>query len=123
VPFNFYWLAEQLDDEEFDPWEIFPSLYGSYDSDFDQLALDVLIDVRDGAHNRTDLAAYMFREMLCTAGLCDYGSSPRVCYPIPEFVLHLPKLIEHWQRYALTQWALAPDTTAADAAPDERPAR
>jgi hypothetical protein len=117
VPFNFYWLAEQLDKEEFDPWEIFPSLYGSYDSEFDQCALDVLIGLRDGETTRTDLASDMFREMLCTAGLCDYGSSPRACFPTQEFDLHLRTLIKRWQRYALIQWA--EDPNAADAAPQK----
>lgn len=89
---------------EFDPWDIFPALYGSYDSAFDRLAIDVLCDVRDLKHRRDDLAADMLREMLCTADLCDYGSNPRVCFPTTQFAEILPALIEKWRAYAALAW-------------------
>lgn len=88
----------------FDPWDLFPNLYGSYDGDFDKMAIEVLSDLLGGTHNRTDLAAYMLREMLCKASLCDYGSSPRVCFPSQEFRELLPKLIEKWRAYSLINW-------------------
>jgi hypothetical protein len=92
------------DGECFDPWDLFPCLYGSYSSDFDEMALEVLSDLSNGAHNRTDLAAEMFREMLCTGYLCDYGSSPRVCFANTAFKDRLPKLIERWREYATIHW-------------------
>lgn len=93
------------DGEHFDPWELFPALYGSYSSAFDELAIDVLCDIRDGTHKRADLAAQMFREMLCTSDLCEYGTSPRVCFATTEFQARLPLLIERWREYAALQWA------------------
>jgi hypothetical protein len=88
------------DGECFDPWDLFPCLYGSYSSAFDDMALEVLSDIRDGTHNRTDLAGEMFREMLCTLGLCDYGTSPRVCFASGGFKDQLPSLIARWREYA-----------------------
>lgn len=90
--------------ECFDPWHLFPSLYGSYSSAFDDMAIEVLSDIQGGTHNRSDLASEMFREMLCTAGLCDYGTSPRVCFPTPEFAKLLPRLIARWKEYAQIMW-------------------
>jgi hypothetical protein len=92
------------DGECFDPWDLFPCLYGSYSSAFDDLAIEVLSDIRDRTFNRTDLAAEMFREMLCTMGLCDYGTSPRVCFASATFKPKLPQLIERWREYSAIHW-------------------
>ena len=86
--------------EVFDPWALFPYLYGSYSEDFDEMAIEVLKELMDGTFKRRDLATKMFREMLCTSGYCDYGSSPRACFPTPEFREHLPNLITRWEAYA-----------------------
>ena len=92
------------DGECFNPWDLFPCLYGSYSSDFDEMAIAVLTDIRDGTYHRTDLAAEMFREILCAASLCDYGTSPRVCFASTQFASLLPRLIERWQEYAAIRW-------------------
>jgi len=89
---------------EFDPWKLFPCLFGSYDGAFDKCAIEVLCEVRDGARHRDDLAADMFREMLCTANLCDYGTSPRVCFATTQFRELLPALIERWRAYSELHW-------------------
>jgi hypothetical protein len=89
--------------DEFDPWELFP-LYGSSSSEFDELALDVLRELRDGEKKRDDLAAEMFREILCNMHLCDYGTSPRVCFPSIGFRPLLPELIDKWTAYSKMQW-------------------
>lgn len=93
-------------DTEFDPWRLFPSLYGSYSSEFDDLAIEVLCSIRDGYKpgQRRDLASEMFREMLCTTGLCSYGTSPRACFPTTGFAQRLPALIEKWTEYRRLQW-------------------
>lgn len=102
-------------DDTFDPWALFPSLYGSYSQAFDQMALDVLrslalasADNWDEAiemQRRETLAHEMFREMLCTAELCDYGSSPRVCFANHDtFAPLLPELIAKWEAYSQVQW-------------------
>lgn len=92
------------DGECFDPWDLFPSLYGSYSSEFDEMALAVLSDIQDRTYHRTDLAADMFREMLCTKGLCDYGTSPRTCFASGHFTKQLPRLIERWREYSVIRW-------------------
>lgn len=92
-------------DDTFDPWAIFPALYGSYSSDFDDCAVDVLSELLDRNLRRNDLAAEMLREMLCTSDLCDYGTSPRVCFPTQQFKELLPALIEKWKAYAALKWA------------------
>lgn len=89
---------------EFNPWDLFPCLFGSYDGAFDKCAIEVLCEVRDCERRRDDLAADMFREMLCTANLCDYGTSPRVCFATTQFRKLLPALIERWRAYAELAW-------------------
>ena len=88
------------DDDHFDPWNLFPCFYGSYNSEFDDLAISVLEDMRDGTWKRRDLASEMLREVLCTSGLCDYGTSPRVCFASTKFAPMLPRLIDRWTEYA-----------------------
>lgn len=107
------------DGECFDPWDIFPAVYGSYSSEFDTLALDVLSDIHAGAHTRDDLASEIFREMLCTAELCTYGTSPRVCFPTPAFAPLLPALIERWRQYAAVMWGA--EIVGQPGMRDERP--
>lgn len=94
-------------DDVFDPWNLFPSLYGSYSNDFDLCAIQVLEDLRDGTDHRDDLAGAMFREMLCTSHLCWFGSSPRVCGPISGFKDLLPGLIDKWKAHYVIQWGRA----------------
>lgn len=94
-------------DGYFDPWAIFPSIYGSYSSEFDECAIAVLRELKDPKYDergRTDLGAYMFREMLCVLDLCDYGTSPRVCFATAPFKAIIPDLIEKWLAYYLAQW-------------------
>lgn len=91
--------------DEFDPWEIFPEVYGSYSSDFDECILEVLSELLNGGPRRDDLPADIFREMLCTKNLCEYGTSPRSCWPTPDFKALLPELVEKWTAYSAAQWA------------------
>ena len=90
-------------DGTFDPWRVF-GLYGTYSSEFDDMAIDVLEELREGVKRRTDLGAEMFREMLCMADLCEYGTSPRVCFPTREFSAALPDLIDRWRAFYKLQW-------------------
>lgn len=91
-------------DGVFDPWDIFPGIYGSYSSDFDDMAIEVLQELTSRKANRDDLAARMFREMLCNLNLCEYGTSPRVCFATPQFTELLPDLIEKWKEFSRVQW-------------------
>ena len=89
--------------EYFDPWDIFP-VYGNYSSEFDDVALTVLHNLLDGTTERENIAHEMFREMLCKMDLCDYGTSPRVCFPNTEFRKLLPEYINKWKEYYILQW-------------------
>ncbi|NBU79776.1 MAG: hypothetical protein EBS50_12020 [Sphingomonadaceae bacterium] len=92
----------------FDPWELFPALYGGYSSEFDDMAITVLENIAAEKSERESLAHQMFREMLCTADLCVYGTSPRCCFPNYEtdFGKLLPALIERWQAYFAVKWGV-----------------
>lgn len=97
-------------DGVFDPWEIFPSLYGSYSSEFDDMAilvLDNILNKRWGSDHGEGLAHQMFREMLCTADLCDYGTSPRGCFPnwaVDGIEGLLTTLLAKWREYRDAEW-------------------
>lgn len=90
----------------FDPWSLFPALYGSYDAAFDWCAIDVLEGL--GKYDdtvRRDLASDMFREMLCKYDFCEYGTSPRACFPTPQVKELLPQWIGRWKEYYAVQWS------------------
>lgn len=103
--------------EDFDPWDLFPCVYGSYSSDFDEAMLDVLTALNLAANDNWDeafamqrkegLAHRIFREMLCNAELCDYGTSPRSCFATTEFSPLLPRLIGRWKEYYAMKWGEA----------------
>ncbi len=89
----------------FDPWQPF-QLYGSYCASFDACAIEVLLEIQSGNKVRDDLGAEMFREMLCNMYLCDYGSSPRFCFPATRsFAEILPAYIAKWEAFSKTQWS------------------
>lgn len=91
-------------EDQFDPWDDL-GLYGSYSSKFDDLAIAVLTDMRDGAFNEQSLAEEMFRELLCVKGLCEYGTSPRCCWPCGEFRYALPTILAKWEALRDIRWA------------------
>lgn len=94
-----------MDADRFHPWNILPAIHGNYSSDFDDCAIEVLTALIENNFNgRHDLAAEMLREMLCVANLCDYGSSPRVCFPTPGFAALLPELLARWKDYYQLHW-------------------
>lgn len=100
-------VAKRMDqiqrDVDFDPWDLFP-LYGTYSSDFDECAIDVLEELQSGKKVRADLGAEMFREILCHAELCDYGTSPRGCFATQDFKAVLPAFIEKWKEFSAVIW-------------------
>lgn len=91
-------------DGVFDPWEIIGCMYGSYSDGFDICAIHVLEELLAKKADRDDLASYMFREVLCKLDLCDYGTSPRVCFATPQFYATLPELIAKWKAFSTVQW-------------------
>lgn len=92
-------------DEIFDPWEIFPSIYGSYSEEFDDMAILVLENMLQGSNTGESLAHEMFREMLCVAGLADYGTSPRTCFPEYGVKDALTALLAKWREYRTVEWS------------------
>lgn len=93
----------------FNPWDIFPAVYGTYSSDFDDCALDVLQGLLSRGVAPTPapqhgLASEMFKEMLCVACLANYGTSPRVCFPTLMFKQILPELIKLWTEHRQRMW-------------------
>ena len=96
----------------FDPWAIFEhAIYGSYSSEFDDMAilvLDNIINKRWGVDYGEGLAHEMFREMLCVIGLCTYGTSPRGCFPDwlngESTEPLLVALLEKWREYRVVEW-------------------
>lgn len=102
-PIDYY---DEIGIKGFDPWEIFP-IYGSYSSEFDDMAIDTLTDILNGTFKTGDkygLSQEIFREMLCNMGLCNYGTSPRTCFANESFMNVLPEYINKWKEYYKLQW-------------------
>ena len=98
-------IDEKTDEPEyFDPWDLFPCFYGSYSSAFDDMALTVLDNLINNRFDGEELSHEMFREVLCNKNLCDYGTSPRVCFPTSELKKLLPEYIDRWKQYYKLQW-------------------
>lgn len=95
------------DDSFFDPWRLFPALYGSYSNDFDDMAITVLQNIADNGERQEALAHQMFREMLCASDLCNYGTSPRACFATSAFKAILLELLAKWRAYYAVQWGSA----------------
>ena len=97
-------------DEVFDPLGDISLPIGSYSSAFDDMAilvLDNILNKRWGGDHGEELAHEMFREMLCTAGICDYGTSPRGCFPdwsVDGIEELLTTLLSKWREYAAAEW-------------------
>lgn len=100
-------LTACLDDEDFDPWNYFNAFYGSYSAAFDTMALTTLRNIEAMDRTGETLSNEMFREYLCSLELCEYGSSPRVCFATPDFALLLPRLIEQWKAHAEKVWKMS----------------
>ena len=94
---------DDMGTDGFDPWEIFP-VYGSYSSEFDDMAIKTLTDILNGTHKSQGLAQEIFRELLCNMELCNYGTSPRTCFPNESFEKVLPEYIGKWKEYYKLQW-------------------
>lgn len=91
-------------DDNFEPWELF-GLYGSYDSRFDAMAITCLKEIESRDFKTFDNLAFdMFKELLCNMHLCDYGTSPRVCFATYHFKPLLPQLIERWEVIQKLRW-------------------
>ena len=91
-------------DAFFDPWALFPCLYGVYSGAFDDMAISVLGRLNERKFYADNLAEEMFAEILCNADLCEYGTSPRGCFPTTYFQKVIPELLVRWKSYYTLQW-------------------
>jgi len=96
----------------FDPWvDVMDGMVGPYNSEIDDLALDVLRAIRDRTtfeilkDEKRGLAAEMFMHMLAV-WLCDYGTSPRGVFPATEEIRGMwDELIAKWESWYAIQWS------------------
>lgn len=101
-------LPLEWDDHDFptvfDPWVLWPAIYGSYSKEFGDAALHVLRNLVAGRPQDEAIAHEMLREMLCVSGVCDYGTSPRVCFVNPEFRPLIEKWLTMMEREQFVRW-------------------
>lgn len=99
-PFEDYW----------DPWEALRIGCCSYHSAIDVAAIRVLEGIHSGKYC-TDIAhendldpllVEMLQGIFCSADWCEYGSSPRGCFPTDRENFHL--LIDGWKTYYKITW-------------------
>lgn len=102
------------DDEHGDYWNPWVALgigCGGYRGDGDQNALAVLRGINVHLYStdiaeRTGLASShveLLQEIFCSANWCEYGTSPRGCWPIDRE--GFPLLIEAWEQYYERHWS------------------
>ena len=113
--------AEDENGEYWDPWDALGVRCGGYSSAIDDDALAVLKAIRDGAASRhsggeftnytTDIAAKtgmsathveLWQYLFCSADWCDYGTSPRGCFP--NYDIDFDALIAAWEAYYERRW-------------------
>lgn len=94
----------------YDPWERLGIGCATYNSTVDEQALAVLKGIRDGLFN-TDIAKHtgmsrehveLFQYIFCSADWCEYGTSPRGCFPMDydEF----GKIVENFEKHIEVEW-------------------
>ena len=92
------------------PWDALGQSCLSYNSEIDAEAISVLRGIAAGkyCHNiatETGLSpshVELFQSIFAGAGWCEYGTSPRGCWPIDRE--GFPALIEAWESYFQRQW-------------------
>jgi len=121
-------FAPNSDDMEgpfWDPWIAMGVQCGGYSAGVDLDAIEVLRAIRDGvAAGRsggeygnfvTDIAertglsrthVELYQYMFCSVNWCDYGTSPRGCFP--EYGFDFDGLIEAWCKYYVRRWGQEP---------------
>lgn len=104
------WL--QKEGGGFDPWESLGISCGSYSSNQDEHGIAVLelIVTERGIYN-TDIArrlalspahVELWQYIFCSADLCEYGTSPRGCFPVSDDAAKA--FLENWKQYHKLAW-------------------
>jgi hypothetical protein len=117
--------AEDDHGEYWDPWDVMRVPLGGYSSEVDGDVIRVLRAIRTGlANSRADNAGHGFycteiaealglapshvellQYMFCSAGWCEYGTSPRGCWFVHDKGENFgDRLIEAWEAYYLRHW-------------------
>jgi hypothetical protein len=104
--------SEDENGDFWDPWESLGLRCCSYNSEIDQQAIDVLREIGSPEFayctdiaERTGLSAThveLLQSIFCSADWCEYGTSPRGCWPIDRE--GFPKLVEAWEQYFERHW-------------------
>lgn len=106
--------AEDENGPYWDPWEAIEIHCGGYNSEVDADAIAVLKAIRNGGYvshiaKETGLSeahVELWQYIFCSADWCDYGTSPRGCFPMPG--IDFPALIAAWETYYERSWGERP---------------
>lgn len=117
--------SEDGDGPYWDPWEVIAIPAGGYNSSVDLDAIYVLRAIRDGVASGksgddyknyvTDISkrigmseshVELWQYIFCSADWCDYGTSPRGCFPAHG--LQFDALITAWEAYYVRRWKEEP---------------
>lgn len=96
----------------FDPWDALDVPCGSYSSEQDDQGIAILeiIASERGVHC-TDIAerlglspshVELWQYIFCGADLCDYGTSPRGCFPSDDE--RVKAFLDNWKQYRKLAW-------------------
>jgi hypothetical protein len=112
--------AEDEFGEYWDPWEALGLGCCSYNAGIDRQAIGVLREIGSPEFAYcTDIAerlgmtpehVEMFQGIFCSADWCEYGTSPRGCWPIDRE--GFPALIAAWEVYCERRWKEPPENIA-----------
>ena len=98
---------EDWDGSYWDPWESLGLRCCSYNAVIDIAAIRVLESVQAGQFG-TDIAGIdpvlveLLKSIFCSHNWCEYGTSPRGCFPMDREGFHL--LIDGWKAYYGRKW-------------------
>ena len=102
--------AEDENGDFWDPWNALGVDCASYSGQVDQDAINVLRGIRDKLYNSDIAKRYsmapshveLLQSIFCSADWCDYGTSPRGCFPTDRE--GFPALIAGWEGFYLRFW-------------------
>lgn len=121
-------FAPNSEDESgsyWDPWDAMHIHNGGYSSNVENDAIEILRAIRDGVKDGRDGGQYgnyvtdianktglseghveLWQYIFCSAGWCNYGTSPRGCFP--DQSIDFDALIEAWAGYYRRKWEQEP---------------